>query len=137
MKVCEFCKENYLPSGGQETAQKYCGISCKDKAQYKRAKDAGHIRAKKSGYPRQVSIRLYMKARNSEISVPCHYCNTRLQPDNFEIDHKVPMSRGNFKTRGDIQREDNLVICCSSCNRAKGHIYSYEEFLARKQNAKV
>tara|TARA_R100000781_G_C4070056_1_gene124166 strand:- start:930 stop:1208 length:279 start_codon:yes stop_codon:yes gene_type:complete len=91
----------------------------------------------KSGYPRQVSIRLYMKARNSDMSAPCHYCQTRVFPDNFQIDHKIAMSKGNFKTKADIQEESNLVICCIDCNREKGNHYSYEEFLALKQNADI
>jgi len=141
MKKCENCGEDYSPAEGQENNQKYCGMSCKDKAQYKRGKAEGHIRAMKSGYPRQVSIRLYMEARNSDVSAPCHYCKTRVYPDTFQIDHKIPMSRGYaeglFKNKADLQNPDNLVISCEPCNRLKGNKYSYEEFIAIKQNAEI
>lgn len=134
IKVCCHCKEEYEPTanGSQSGIQKYCSVSCKDKAQYYRAKESGHIRAKKSGYPRKLSIRLYMLARNSDISAPCHYCSTRLTPENFQLDHKVPMSKGGFTTRSEIQEESNLVVCCDACNREKGHTYSYEQFLEMK-----
>ena len=131
-KVCEQCGEQYIPNPNGVTVQKYCSISCKDKAQYQRAKESGHIRAKKSGYPRKLSVRLYMLARNSDITAPCHYCQKRLTPDNFQLDHKVPMSKGNFKTKAEIQDESNLVVCCDSCNREKGFHYSYEEFMQMK-----
>tara|TARA_R110000737_G_scaffold283213_1_gene289808 strand:+ start:241 stop:654 length:414 start_codon:yes stop_codon:yes gene_type:complete len=134
IKVCCHCKADYEPTvnGSQSDVQKYCSVSCKEKAQYYRAKESGHIRAKKSGYPRKLSIRLYMLARNSDISVPCHYCSTRLTPDNFQLDHKVPMSKGGFTTKAEIQEESNLVVCCDSCNREKGHEYSYEQFMEMK-----
>ena len=132
LKECEQCGEQYIPHSTNTSVQKYCSISCKDKAQYYRAKKSGHIRAKKTGYPRKLSVRLYMLARNSDITAPCHYCQKRLTPDNFQIDHKVPMSKGNFKTKAYIQEESNLVICCESCNRLKGNHYSYEEFMQMK-----
>ena len=75
-----------------------------------------------------------MLARNSDITAPCHYCQTRLLPANFQLDHKVPMSKGGFTTRSEIQEESNLVVCCDSCKREKGHEYSYDQFIEMKQN---
>jgi len=134
IKICEYCKEEYETTvgGHRGNYQKYCSVSCKDKFQYQRNKAKGSIRSKKSGYPRSLSITLYMEARNSDITVPCHYCSTRLKPDNFQIDHKVAMSKGGFKTRAEIQDPNNLVICCEECNREKGHTYDYEEFMEMK-----
>jgi len=133
-KKCEYCQQEYETTinGSQGNYQRYCSTSCKDKFQYQRNKANGSIRSKKSGYPRKLSITLYMEARNSDITVPCHYCSTRLTPDNFQIDHKIPMSKGGFKTRAEIQDPDNLVICCETCNREKGHTYDYEEFMEMK-----
>jgi 5-methylcytosine-specific restriction endonuclease McrA len=135
MKICENCGEDYLPR--QPSTQKFCSISCKDKAQYNRAKASNHIRAKKSGYPRKLSIRLYMLARNSDITCPCEYCGVRLTPDTFQLDHKIPMSKGGFTTKAELQQESNLAVCCESCNRQKGHLYTYEQFKKLKQNAKI
>jgi hypothetical protein len=139
-KVCEYCQEEYYPSGNQHTTQKYCSISCKDKNSYQLAKSVGHIKAFKSGYPRQMSIRLYMQARNSDISCPCHYCGTRLYPHNFQLDHMeaLPVKKltSKEKWREIYRDESNLVVCCSSCNRQKAGM-SYSTFKELKQNAKI
>ena len=133
MTKCNHCGVDYEPI--QPSRQKFCSISCKDKHQYHINKKSGNIRAFKSGYPRKLSIKLYMIARNSDLTAPCHYCHTRLTPDNFQLDHKVAMSKGGFTTKAEIQQESNLVVCCESCNRQKGHHYTYEQFLAMKQDA--
>ena len=140
-RICEYCKEEYEPhpyhNGGQS---KYCSTSCKDKKAYYIAKDAGHIKAFKTGYPRAMSIRLYMKARNEDISCPCHYCGARLYPHNFELDHMealpVKETMSKEKWREIYRDESNLVVCCSSCNRLKAGI-PYETFKERKKNAIV
>jgi|TARA_R110000822_G_scaffold67870_1_gene165193 5-methylcytosine-specific restriction endonuclease McrA len=133
-KKCEQCGKDYVAHSQNISIQKYCSTSCKDKSQYYRAKNSGHIRAKKSGYPRKLSIKLYMLARNSDITAPCHYCKKRLMPDNFQLDHKVPMSKGGFTTKAEIQEESNLVVCCDACNREKGNEYTYDQFIKMKQN---
>ena len=137
MKKCDYCGEDYSPAYNQAATQKYCSKSCKEKNQYHINKKSGNIRSFKSGYPRKLSIKLYMIARNSDLTAPCHYCQTRLTPDSFQLDHKVAMSKGGFTTKAEIQQESNLVVCCESCNRQKGHEFTYEQFLAMKQNAKV
>jgi len=130
IKICEYCEQPYGADKNKHNAakQKYCSISCKDKAQYKKNKAEGNIRSMKSGYPRKLSIKKYMEARNSDITVPCHYCQTRLTPETFQLDHKVAMSKGGFTTRAEIQNESNLVVCCADCNKEKGNTYTYEEF---------
>ena len=35
----------------------------------------------------------------------------------------------------DYQNPDNLCICCVECNKQKSNLYSFDEFLALKQNA--
>ena len=138
-RICEYCKEEYDPNpyhnGGQS---KYCSTSCKDKTAYYKAKEAGHIKAFKSGYPRAMSIRLYMQARNADISCPCHYCQARVYPDTFQLDHKTALPTDKVMTKEEwrilYRDESNLVVCCSSCNRLKAGI-PYETFKERKKNA--
>ena len=134
IKVCEFCQQDYTTdqNGGNAKRQKYCSISCKEKMLYRKNKAEGNVRSMKSGYPRKLTIRKYMEARNSDDTVPCHYCQIRLTPDNFQLDHKVPMSKGGFKTKAELQEESNLVVCCPECNKEKGNTYSYEEFMEMK-----
>lgn len=67
-----------------------------------------------------------MKARQSDNTAPCHYCQTRLTPDNFVLDHKVPLSA--LSTRKEMMDESNLVVACTDCNVRKGS-KNYEEFM--------
>jgi 5-methylcytosine-specific restriction endonuclease McrA len=134
IKNCTQCQKQYETTidGDRGKQQKYCSVQCKDKAQYSRNKNTGNIRSKKSGYPRKLTVKLYMLARNSDITAPCHYCQTRLTPETFQLDHKIAMSKGGFTTKAEIQAESNLVVCCDSCNREKGHTHSYEQFKEMK-----
>jgi 5-methylcytosine-specific restriction endonuclease McrA len=72
-----------------------------------------------------------MNARQSDNTAPCHYCGTRLRPDNFVLDHKIPIS--SLSTRKAIQDPTNLVVCCRECNIEKGNKYGYEAFLLMKK----
>ena len=129
-KICEFCGIKYIPYEWHQKTHKYCSKSCKYKTAWKKQKDTGHIRTKKGGYSRAVYIQLWMEARQSDNTAPCHYCKKRLRPDNFILDHKIPVSA--LKTREEVQNPKNLVVCCRECNTEKGNIYSYEEFLKMK-----
>ncbi len=129
-KICEFCGIKYIPDEWNQKTQKYCSKSCKYKTAWKKQKDTGNIRTKKGGYSRAVYIQLWMEARQSDNTAPCHYCKKRLNPDNYVLDHKVPVSE--LKTREEVQNPKNLVVCCRECNTEKGNIYSYEEFLKMK-----
>ena len=140
IKICEHCSAEYSVVDNQETTQKYCSKSCKDKRAYYLAKSVGHIKAFKSGYPRAMSIRLYMKARNADISCPCHYCGARLYPDTFQLDHMealpVKKTMSAEKWREIYRDESNLVVCCASCNREKAGT-PYLPFLEKKKNDTV
>ena len=68
-----------------------------------------------------------MEARQSDNTAPCHYCKKRLNPDNFILDHKVPVS--SLTTKEEIQNPSNLVVCCKECNNKKGNKFTYEEFV--------
>lgn len=122
-KNCEQCGEQYSPNS---TVQKYCSRSCKDKKAWSRFKDSGDIRRRKGGYNRTVYIRLWMKARQSDMTAPCHYCKKRLSPDNFVLDHKVPLTK--LTSRKEMMDESNLVVACTDCNIKKGSS-SYENFI--------
>lgn len=54
-------------------------------------------------------------------SAHCHYCGGELPPSGHGLDRK-DSTRGYFK--------ENLVTCCSECNRIKSDKHSYEEMLA-------
>lgn len=43
----------------------------------------------------------------------CRYCGTSLEPDEFQLDHVLPKSKGGGNS------PDNLVTACPSCNRKK------------------
>ena len=130
-KICEQCGNEYVPNDHAVKTQKYCSKSCKEKMAWLRFKSTGDIRGRKGGYNRSVYIKLWMQARQSDNTAPCHYCGTRLRPDNFVLDHKVPISI--LSTREAMQNPDNLVVCCTKCNIEKSAKYGYEEFLAMKK----
>ena len=67
-----------------------------------------------------------MEARLSDNTAPCHYCKARLSPDDFVLDHKVPMKV--LVTRKEILDDSNFVVACRECNQAKGSM-SYEAFM--------
>ena len=69
-----------------------------------------------------------MEARLSDNTAPCHYCKARLSPDDFVLDHKIPVKV--LSTRDEILDASNLVVACRQCNSAKGSM-SYEDFIAQ------
>jgi 5-methylcytosine-specific restriction endonuclease McrA len=55
----------------------------------------------------------------------CYYCNKVLNKEcnDITIDHLFPLSLG-----GDAFERKNLVICCKTCNKAKGSML-LEDFI--------
>ena len=51
----------------------------------------------------------------------CAYCGAELKEGNYSIDHIIP------KSKGGTNNEDNLFLCCKSCNSRKKN-RSLEEF---------
>ena len=136
IKKCEECGEDYSPNFRNRAVQKYCGRNCKDKASRKRNKETGHVRSFKGGYPRAVIIEKWIEAQKAdEGTVACHYCGKRVTPETFQIDHMRPISK--LTSKEEVKMAENLIICCESCNREKGHQYTYAEFLELKRNAKI
>ena len=135
IKICEQCGVEFDTQF--TTVQKYCSKSCKEKKGWHRAKKAGKIRAKKGGYNRSTYISLFMNARQSDQTAPCHYaqfkvnpnCQLRVTASDFVLDHKVPIS--SLSTRDEIMDPTNLVVCCRSCNIRKG-TQSYEDFIKER-----
>lgn len=70
-----------------------------------------NIRSEKAGVYGELS-RLdieYLRLNNKD----CYYCGSDVR-ENYEIDHKTPISRGGDNT------VNNIVICCHDCNQSKG-----------------
>lgn len=44
----------------------------------------------------------------------CHHCGVSIDPDNFHVDHLIPVARGG------LTHESNLVASCPQCNFKKG-----------------
>ena len=44
----------------------------------------------------------------------CYYCNKSFKPDEFTMDHKVPIIRGGKTSKS------NVVVSCKRCNTLKG-----------------
>jgi len=126
LKNCEQCGAKYAPKRYQSARQKYCSRSCKDKRRWERQIENGDIRQRKGGYNRSTYIGKWMEARLSDNTAPCHYCKTRLSPNDFVLDHKVPMVK--LTTKEQIIEESNLVVACRKCNQAKGSM-DYEDFV--------
>mgnify|MGYP003676377666 FL=1 len=133
MKICERCQEEYSPNPNAVTTQKYCSRKCKEAQFYMRQKAQGKPRKRKGGYNRTVYVTKFLEARASDNTAPCTFCKKRLSADSSEwvLDHKVPLA----DLTSDYQNPDNLCICCVECNKQKSNLYSFDEFLALKQNA--
>ena len=127
-KICEQCGVEYTPNKSQYSRQRYCTRSCKEKRRWEKQIISGDIRHKKGGYNRSIYISKWAEARLSDNTAPCHYCKARLMPDDFVLDHKIPISR--LTTKAEIIDETNLVVACRKCNQAKGNM-DYEEFLGK------
>ena len=53
---------------------------------------------------------LYLIARDYP---KCPYCGVEISPEHGQFDHKIPFDKGGTNTR------DNIVFCCTTCNRRK------------------
>ena len=58
-----------------------------------------------------------------EQSASCHYCGQYTVFNCWTLDHKTPVCRGGGNTI------ENLIGCCSNCNKSKSCL-NYEEFMA-------
>lgn len=52
----------------------------------------------------------------------CPYCLAPLTLANFCVDHAKPISRGGSNML------NNLIVCCTRCNQAKGKLTGYEYY---------
>jgi 5-methylcytosine-specific restriction endonuclease McrA len=55
----------------------------------------------------------------------CYYCTKPFKPQDFTMDHIVPLARGGRSTK------DNLVACCKECNTKKKTLLpiEWEEYM--------
>lgn len=53
----------------------------------------------------------------------CHYCGGAFPPDALTMDHVVPVARGGRSTK------ENVVPCCSACNKSKKCLTPAEQIL--------
>lgn len=58
----------------------------------------------------------------------CFYCGKLLTRNTFQLDHKIPISRGGNNL------DKNLVVACKICNLKKGTLTS-KEFIAKGKQA--
>lgn len=56
-KVCEMCGAEYVPNNRQYKKQRYCSKKCKNKRQWEKKVESGHIRRSKGGYNRTTYIK--------------------------------------------------------------------------------
>ena len=130
IKICEQCGVEYTADKFQYTKQRYCNKRCKERRRWEKQVISGDIRHNKGGYNRSTYIIKWMEARLSDNTAPCHYCKIRLTPEDFVLDHKIPVN--SLSTREAMQDPDNLVVCCRSCNISKG-TQNYEDFIKERE----
>jgi 5-methylcytosine-specific restriction endonuclease McrA len=73
------------------------------------------LRARKLGRRvgrRDAILKVYARAR-AEQEIPCYWCKRLTSPDDREVDHMVPLTRGGHHTA------KNLSIACRNCNQVK------------------
>lgn len=128
IKTCEYCKEDYTPNIHGQAVQKYCCRNCKEKAAFHRNKLAGKKRKRKGGYNRTTYIKCWIKAQEQDRgTAPCFYCGIRLPAKgDWVLDHMEPLS--SLDTVEEQLSDENLVVCCNSCNIKKGKI-PFKEFM--------
>lgn len=52
----------------------------------------------------------------------CHLCGKQLAPDNWELDHVIPLNAG--VEAGGVHAPWNVAVSCMPCNRRKGAKYT-------------
>lgn len=75
------------------------------------------------GWEKRILAMAGMRERLYEKQKHCEYCNCHLELEQATLDHKLPSSRGG------LDEEGNLVICCKICNMLKDNM-TVEEFLS-------
>lgn len=103
--------ERLMRSKEQERAHNFKNART-DKGRYSRAK----ADAKKRSVPFKLTREEFLVLR----SKPCTYCGGPLPEAAAGLDQKVA---------GLGYTKENAVPCCTVCNRAKAHVFTYEEML--------
>lgn len=88
---------------------------------WKSGKRAGRIREAGRELPfTKDEFRSWLMSEIGYRARPCPWCGVPVDILSLCIDHDVPVNRG-----GDLSL-NNLVLCCSTCNRTKGELTSDE-----------
>jgi 5-methylcytosine-specific restriction endonuclease McrA len=86
------------------------------------------LSARKAGHDLNISYDAFIEF--TKIS-ECHYCGACLSWAEYS-----PQKNGGKKYQLDRKNNDlgyildNVVVCCTTCNRAKGNRYTYDEWVA-------
>jgi hypothetical protein len=59
----------------------------------------------------------------------CHYCGSIVKWSEYNITKQGNGYNLDRKDSGLGYRADNLVVCCSRCNKAKSDLFTYEQFV--------
>lgn len=95
------------PVVNARTGQRWVAVSSRPAPPPHRVPTRGRARRANDGKGALVGRMLQHHARHD----PCPYCGRNGEP--MSVDHIIPLARGG--SNGD----DNLVVCCASCNERK------------------
>lgn len=101
----------------------------------KRTRPFGHVYTRLRANARQRSIAVsltYEELLGFTLQTTCSYCNGHIPWQPYSSKTGTPSHQQYFLDRKDNARgydKDNLVVCCSFCNRVRGALFTYEEFL--------
>lgn len=91
---------------------------------YRKNKDASRakshkrraLKAQSGGVHTPTDIQLLLKSQKGK----CWWCGKLIDPDNYHVDHRIPLSRGGSNA------PENLCISCPKCNLSKGDKLPHE-----------
>lgn len=93
---------------GAQSGKPYCSAEHVIELALGKAGEVGQKRACRN------SGRMKKKRRRMHAADPrCHWCRADLEFEAATVDHLLPLSRGGSN------RDDNLVLACEPCNRAR------------------
>ncbi|HYH14322.1 MAG TPA: HNH endonuclease signature motif containing protein [Flavisolibacter sp.] len=105
IKVKQFASKHDLPEQDERLLYKY---KCDFKA------NASNFRSKEIVTPLQVFLTLKIN------NYSCVYCQEKLIPENWHLDHFTPLSKGGKNIF------ENIVPSCAKCNIMKGALDGYQ-----------
>ena len=104
---CPHCGTSIPPSMRAHAV--YCSAECNSAAH--QATRKARMKITVDGEVRRIP-RAYIIERDN---ATCHICRKRCAPNDIQIDHVIPLSRGGTHTL------ENLRVSCARCNASKGN----------------